>query len=106
MVVQWSTHALNLLRYINLSKFLGLKTIYTEEEAGAGKRAAGPAVVEVPGNVRCSCPMWWGSKKSKLQSKQGSFRPGSMFLQSLDEQWFQEIWLFWGKNTGFSPTKL
>lgn len=33
VVVQWSTHALNLLRYINLSKFLGLKTIYTEEEA-------------------------------------------------------------------------
>lgn len=33
VVVQWSTHALNLLRYINLSKFLGFRTIYTEEEA-------------------------------------------------------------------------
>ena len=32
VVVQWSTHALNLLRYINLSKFLGFRTIYTEEE--------------------------------------------------------------------------
>ena len=34
VVVQWSTHALNLLRYVNLSKFLGFRTIYTEEEAG------------------------------------------------------------------------
>ena len=36
VVVQWSTHALNLLRYINLSKFLGFRTIYTEEEAAEG----------------------------------------------------------------------
>lgn len=58
VVVQWSTHALNLLRYINLSKFLGLKTIYTEEEAGA--RGKGRLVVlllkylEMSGvHVRC-----------------------------------------------------
>eukprot|EP00440_Ansanella_granifera_P045841 gb/GFBE01049657.1/.p1 GENE.gb/GFBE01049657.1/~~gb/GFBE01049657.1/.p1 ORF type:complete len:780 (+),score=185.92 gb/GFBE01049657.1/:1-2340(+) len=33
LVVQWSTHFINLLRYINLVKFLGLKALYTEEEA-------------------------------------------------------------------------
>eukprot|EP00930_Biecheleria_cincta_P087308 TRINITY_DN7654_c0_g3_i1.p1 TRINITY_DN7654_c0_g3~~TRINITY_DN7654_c0_g3_i1.p1 ORF type:complete len:766 (-),score=140.34 TRINITY_DN7654_c0_g3_i1:182-2479(-) len=33
LVLQWSTHFMNLLRYINLSKFLGFKQIYGEEEA-------------------------------------------------------------------------
>lgn len=32
VVVQWSTHALNLLRYVNLSKYLGFCAVYTEEE--------------------------------------------------------------------------
>ncbi|CAK8988310.1 CSC1-like protein At4g02900 [Durusdinium trenchii] len=33
IVVQWSTHFINLTRYINLSKYLGFSTVYTEEEA-------------------------------------------------------------------------
>jgi len=33
IVLQWSTHFLQLLRYVNLSKFLGWKTLYPEEEA-------------------------------------------------------------------------
>ncbi|CAJ1372689.1 unnamed protein product, partial [Effrenium voratum] len=33
LVVQWSTHMINLLRYVNLAKFLGLRAIYPEEEA-------------------------------------------------------------------------
>ena len=41
-----------------------------------------------------------GLKKSKLQSKQGSSRPGSRFLQSLDEQWKQEILCVLGKKCG------
>jgi len=33
LVVQWSTHMVNLLRYINLGKFLGFRALYPEEEA-------------------------------------------------------------------------
>jgi len=33
LVLQWTTHAMNLLRYVTLSKFLGFRNIYEEEEA-------------------------------------------------------------------------
>mmetsp|Transcript_101228 Transcript_101228/g.241401 ORF Transcript_101228/g.241401 Transcript_101228/m.241401 type:complete len:758 (+) Transcript_101228:92-2365(+) len=33
LVVQWSTHVINLLRYVNLAKFLGFSALYPEEEA-------------------------------------------------------------------------
>lgn len=33
LVLQWTTHAMNLLRYVALSKFLGFRNIYEEEEA-------------------------------------------------------------------------
>ncbi|CAE7949868.1 RSN1, partial [Symbiodinium sp. KB8] len=32
LVVQWSTHVINLLRYVNLAKFLGFSALYPEEE--------------------------------------------------------------------------
>jgi hypothetical protein len=35
LVLQWTTHAMNLLRYVPLSKFLGFRNIFEEEEARA-----------------------------------------------------------------------
>jgi len=35
LVLQWTTHAMNLLRYVPLSKFLGFRNMYEEEEARA-----------------------------------------------------------------------
>jgi len=35
LVLQWTTHAMNLLRYVTLSKFLGFRNIFEEEEARA-----------------------------------------------------------------------
>jgi len=33
LVLQWTTHAMNLLRYVTLSKFIGFKKLYEPEEA-------------------------------------------------------------------------
>jgi hypothetical protein len=35
LVLQWTTHAMNLLRYVPLSKFLGFRNLFEEEEARA-----------------------------------------------------------------------
>ena len=35
LVLQWTTHAMNLLRYVTLSKFLGFRNMLEEEEARA-----------------------------------------------------------------------
>ena len=31
-MVQWSTHVVNMVRYVNLAKFIGFSALYPEEE--------------------------------------------------------------------------
>merc|ERR1711957_1149662 len=64
LVLQWTTHAMNLLRYVPLSKFLGFRKVFEDEEDarakaepedqdyyGLGSRSARFTINMVIGNV-------------------------------------------------------
>jgi hypothetical protein len=71
LVLQWTTHAMNLLRYVPLSKFLGFRNVFEEEEArakaepedqdyyGLGSRSARFTINMVIGIVYSTPPQQW-----------------------------------------------